>query len=157
MIETRAREQQTGQEKLPPQDVNYVFFKLDPLWRLPDEERGRGRRGFFETVERHGGEMLLRSCSLMGLRSDAKWLQYLSFAMAVPPPRCAGRYLRTPKAASRWAISPKAVSERASGIIVTFANLHFKVAYRCLLTACQVRRVGCDVVHSGDPRLAPVP
>jgi chlorite dismutase len=75
MAETRAREQQASEEKLPAQYINYVFFKLDPQWRrLPDEERERGKAEFLHTVEEHEGGMLLRSFSLMGLRSDADFM-----------------------------------------------------------------------------------
>jgi chlorite dismutase len=75
MTETRTRRQEAREEKLPAQYVNYVFFKLDPLWRrLSQEERERGRREFLEAVEEHAGEMLLRSFSLMGLRADADFM-----------------------------------------------------------------------------------
>ncbi len=72
MAETQTRGQQVQEEKLPAQYINYLFFKLDPEWRrLPDEEREKGKEEFLRTVEEHSGEMLLRSFSLMGLRSDA--------------------------------------------------------------------------------------
>jgi len=75
VIETRARERQTDEENLPAQYVNYVFLKLDPLWRLlPDEERERGKKEFLEAAEEHSGEMLLRSYSLLGLRADADFM-----------------------------------------------------------------------------------
>lgn len=75
MTETRTQPQATAEEKLPAQYVNYVFFKLDPLWRrLEDEERERGKREFLAAAEELGGEMLLRSFSLMGLRSDADFM-----------------------------------------------------------------------------------
>lgn len=75
MTEMRAQAQTTGEEELPAQYVNYVFLKLDPLWRrLPDEERERGREEFLAALEEHSGEMLLRSYSLMGLRSDADFM-----------------------------------------------------------------------------------
>ncbi len=75
MTETRAQAQTTGEEELPAQYVNYVFLKLDPLWRrLPDEERERGREEFLAALEEHSGEMLLRSYSLMGLRADADFM-----------------------------------------------------------------------------------
>src|ERR687885_820316 len=75
MAETRTQEQRAAEEKLPAQYVNYIFFKLDPLWRrLPYEERVRGKREFLEAVEEHAQEMLLRSFSLMGLRSDADFM-----------------------------------------------------------------------------------
>ncbi|MCA1688662.1 MAG: chlorite dismutase family protein, partial [Actinobacteria bacterium] len=75
MAETRTQQQTAGEEKLPAQYVNYAFFKLDPVWRrLPDEERERGKREYLEAVEEHSQEMLLRSFSLMGLRSDADFM-----------------------------------------------------------------------------------
>jgi chlorite dismutase len=75
MAETQTREQQAQEEKLPAQYINYLFFKLDPGWRhLHDEERERGKREFLDAVEKHAGGMLLRSFSLMGLRSDADFM-----------------------------------------------------------------------------------
>jgi chlorite dismutase len=75
MAETRTQQQAAPEDSLPAQYVNYVFFKLDPLWRrLPDEERERGKKEFLEAVEENSGEMLLRSFSLMGLRSDADFM-----------------------------------------------------------------------------------
>src|ERR671917_924045 len=75
MAETRTQQQAAAEEKLPAQYVNYVFFKLDPVWRrLADEERERGKKEFLAAVEDHGQDMLLRSFSLMGLRSDADFM-----------------------------------------------------------------------------------
>src|ERR687894_2373131 len=75
MTETQTREQQAPEEKLPAQYINYVFFKLVPEWRrLSDEERERGKEEFLEAAEEHTGGMLLRSFSLMGLRSDADFM-----------------------------------------------------------------------------------
>jgi chlorite dismutase len=75
MTDTRTEAQTTSEERLPAQYVNYVFFKLDPLWRrLSGEEQERGKRELLDAVEEHSGEMLLRSFSLMGLRSDADFM-----------------------------------------------------------------------------------
>jgi chlorite dismutase len=75
MAETRTQEQQVPEEKLPAQYINYLFFKLAPEWRrLPDEERERGKEELLRAVEGHEGGMLLRSFSLMGLRSDADFM-----------------------------------------------------------------------------------
>ena len=75
MTETRPHQREAQEEKLPAQYVNYVFFKLDPLWRrLPDDEREKGKEEFLEAVEETSGEMLLRSFSLMGLRADADFM-----------------------------------------------------------------------------------
>ena len=75
MTETRAREQRTSEEKVPAQYINYIFFKLDPEWRrLPDEARESGKKEFLTATEQHSGNMLLRSFSLMGLRSDADFM-----------------------------------------------------------------------------------
>jgi len=69
MTETHTREQQAQEENLPAQYVNYVFFKLDPLWRrLPEDEREVGKKEFLEAAEKYSSGMLLRSFSLMGLR-----------------------------------------------------------------------------------------
>jgi chlorite dismutase len=75
MAETRTQEQQTSEEKLPAQYINYLFFKLDPEWRrLSEEERERGKEEFLRAAEEHEGGMLLRSFSLMGLRPDADFM-----------------------------------------------------------------------------------
>ena len=75
MAETRTQQQSSQEEKLPAQYVNYLFFKLDPVWRRLDEvERERGKKEFLGAVEEHGQEMLLRSFSLMGLRPDADFM-----------------------------------------------------------------------------------
>ena len=75
MAETRTQEQQTSEEKLPAQYINYLFCKLDPDWRrLPDEERERGKEEVLRVAEEHESSMLLRSFSLMGLRSDADFM-----------------------------------------------------------------------------------
>jgi chlorite dismutase len=75
MAETKTQQQTAPEESLPAQYVNYVFFKLDPLWRrLPDDEQEVGKRKFHEAVNENSGEMLLRSFSLMGLRSDADFM-----------------------------------------------------------------------------------
>ena len=75
MAETKSQQQTAPEESLPAQYVNYVFLKLDPLWRrLPDDEQEVGKREFLEAVEQNSGEMLLRSFSLMGLRSDADFM-----------------------------------------------------------------------------------
>ncbi len=75
MTETRARGQQASEEKLPAQYINYAFFKLDPAWRsLPEELRTEGKEEFLRVAEKHEDRMLLRSFSLMGLRSDADFM-----------------------------------------------------------------------------------
>ena len=75
MAETQTQRQGATEESLPAQYVNYVFFKLDPLWRrLPGDEREQGKREFLQAVEGNSGETLLRSFSLMGLRSDADFM-----------------------------------------------------------------------------------
>src|SRR5215218_4468183 len=75
MTETRTHQQATSEDSLPAQYVNYLFFKLDPVWRrMGDEEREEGKKEFLAEVEEHSQEMLLRSFSLMGLRSDADFM-----------------------------------------------------------------------------------
>jgi chlorite dismutase len=75
MTETRAQQQSSREEKLPAQYVNYLFFKLDPVWRrLDEEEQERGKKEFLEAAKEHSQDMLLRSFSLLGLRSDADFM-----------------------------------------------------------------------------------
>ena len=75
MTETRTQPQAESTEKLPAQYINYIFLKLDPLWRrLPDEERARGVEEFARAAEDYSGNMLLRSYSLLGLRADADFM-----------------------------------------------------------------------------------
>ena len=75
MTETQTRERQAPEEKLPAQYINYIFLKLDPLWRrLPEEEREAGKQEFLAAAEEHSGQMLLRCFSLMGLRADADFM-----------------------------------------------------------------------------------
>jgi chlorite dismutase len=75
MTETRAQQPSSREEKLPAQYVNYLFFKLDPVWRrLDEEERERGKKEFLDAAEEPSQDMLLRSFSLMGLRSDADFM-----------------------------------------------------------------------------------
>jgi chlorite dismutase len=75
MVKTRTQQQTAAEESLPAQYVNYLLFKLDPMWRRLDlEEREEGKKGFLEAVEEHSQDMLLRTFSLMGLRSDADFM-----------------------------------------------------------------------------------
>ncbi|MEJ7873153.1 MAG: chlorite dismutase family protein [Rubrobacteraceae bacterium] len=75
MTQTQPQHQQASEEKLPAQYINYIFLKLDPLWRrLSDEERERGKKEFLAAAEEHSGQMLLRCFSLMGLRADADFM-----------------------------------------------------------------------------------
>jgi chlorite dismutase len=75
MAETRTQQQAAAEEKLPAQYVNYIFFKLDPVWRrMAGEERERGKKEFLQAVEGNARDMLLRSFTLMGLRSDADFM-----------------------------------------------------------------------------------
>jgi chlorite dismutase len=72
---TQAQAQAEVEENAPSQYINYIFFKLDPLWRrLPKEEKDAGKREFAEAVSGNSSEMLLRSYSMMGLRSDADFM-----------------------------------------------------------------------------------
>lgn len=75
MTETRTERQAASEEKLPAQYINYIFFKLDPVWRrLSDREREEGKREFREAVADNADDMLLRPFSLMGLRADADFM-----------------------------------------------------------------------------------
>ena len=57
------------------QFVKYNFYKVDPLWRrLPERERGDGKREFAAVVAECSTHAFIRSYSLIGLRGDADFL-----------------------------------------------------------------------------------
>ena len=57
------------------QFVKYNFYKVDPLWRrLPQAERLETKGEFAAVLGEFSTEMMLRSYSLVGLRSDADFL-----------------------------------------------------------------------------------
>lgn len=54
-----------------PRFVQYLFFKLDPLWRrLSEDERTQGRREFAQAVEQASGVTTF-SYSALGLKADS--------------------------------------------------------------------------------------
>ncbi|CAN5817208.1 chlorite dismutase family protein [soil metagenome] len=75
MTDSQSQQQQTTEQQLPAQYINYLFVKLDPAWRrLTEGERDQGKQEFLEAAEEHSADMLLRPYSLMGLKSDADFM-----------------------------------------------------------------------------------
>lgn len=71
----KAKAEANGGKATRRQFVNFAFYKLDPAFRrLPDEERGQGKREFLSLLEEYDGsdDMILLSYSTMGLRTDAE-------------------------------------------------------------------------------------
>jgi len=57
------------------QFVQYVFYKVDPAWRLlPAGEQASGMQEFLETVDSFAGRVATRSYSMVGMRADADFL-----------------------------------------------------------------------------------
>jgi chlorite dismutase len=57
------------------QYVQYVFYKLDPAWRLlPADEQESGKAEFLRTVESFSDRVATRSYSMIGMRPDADFL-----------------------------------------------------------------------------------
>lgn len=57
------------------QFVQYVFYKLDPAWRLlPADQQAAGQNELIEAVRRFSDRVDTRSYSLVGLRADADLL-----------------------------------------------------------------------------------
>jgi chlorite dismutase len=87
------------------QFVQYVFYKVDPSWRLlPAEEQAAGKEELLRTIEAFGDRIATRSYSLVGMRADTDFLlwnvspeldtfQELATAIAGTP---LGRFLRLP-------------------------------------------------------------
>lgn len=57
------------------QYVQFVFYKLDPAWRLlPAEQQASGRAELVQTVARFSDRVATRSYSLIGMRADVDLL-----------------------------------------------------------------------------------
>ncbi len=87
------------------QYVNYLFFKLDPLWRrLPKEEREAGKQEFMNAVEAFRKKSLTVVYSTVGIRPEVDlmlWrispdLETLQEMMAKMQSSGLGKYLNTP-------------------------------------------------------------
>ena len=53
------------------QYVNFVFYKVEPVWRrLPAEDRKRGKCQFTDVVRTFEPEMLVIPYSLVGIRGN---------------------------------------------------------------------------------------
>jgi chlorite dismutase len=62
-------------EERKGQYVNYTFFKVDPLWRrLPEDEKGRGKRDFAGVMEEYSKKMMFYTYSTFGLRADSDFM-----------------------------------------------------------------------------------
>ena len=57
------------------QYVNFVFYKVEPVWRrLPAEDRKRGKCQFTDVVRTFEPEMLVIPYSLVGIRGDCDFM-----------------------------------------------------------------------------------
>ncbi|MGI8553535.1 MAG: chlorite dismutase family protein [Dehalococcoidia bacterium] len=57
------------------QYVQYVFYKLDPTWRLlPSDEQAEGKRRLLEVAASFADQVTIRSYSLVGIRAEADFL-----------------------------------------------------------------------------------
>ncbi len=65
------RVEQEGPTEEVPRFIQYIFFKLDPMWRrLPDGERTDGRKEFAQAVEQSACVQTF-SYSTLGLKVDS--------------------------------------------------------------------------------------
>jgi len=59
----------------PQQYVKYTFYKLDPQWRrLSEDIRVAGKREFASVLEEFASQLIIRTYSTMGMRSDTDML-----------------------------------------------------------------------------------
>lgn len=62
-------------QPIPRQFVNFAFYRLNPAWRLLDEEtRQRGRAEFAEALKIARKDLLIHTYSLVGLRANADFM-----------------------------------------------------------------------------------
>jgi chlorite dismutase len=67
----REQDQQLVTEAEAPRFVQFLFFRVDPVWRrLAEEERTRGKREFGQVVER-ASHIKTFAYSTLGLKADA--------------------------------------------------------------------------------------
>lgn len=58
-------------QALQRQYVNFVFYKVDPVWRrLPEDIRIQGKLEFLRAVEDYNGKVLVVPYSTIGIRGD---------------------------------------------------------------------------------------
>src|SRR5215218_6107235 len=75
--------------------VQFLFFKVDPVWRrLPEEERTRGRREFVQVVEQAQGVKTF-AYSTLGLKVDADLMLWRIAPSLDDLQAMLGRLLRT--------------------------------------------------------------
>lgn len=61
-----------GKPVIPRQFVNFTFYRVRPEWRLLDAtERAEQKREIAETIDEAGGDLLINTYSLVGLRTTA--------------------------------------------------------------------------------------
>ncbi|GAC1398710.1 MAG: chlorite dismutase family protein [Pyrinomonadaceae bacterium] len=66
------RDNQLDIQPMPRQFVNFSFYKVNPAWRLLDEEtRRKGRTEFIEALKNARKDLMIHTYSLVGLRANA--------------------------------------------------------------------------------------
>lgn len=71
----KEKHQQRQQLPIARQFVNFTFYRVRPEWRMLDRDvKERGRQEFAKVVEGFGGDLLLNTYSLVGLRTNADFM-----------------------------------------------------------------------------------
>jgi chlorite dismutase len=66
---------QSAGEDTRRQYVNFVYYKVDPVWRrLPAEDRKRGKCEFIDVVKTFEQDMIVIPYSLVGMRGDCDFM-----------------------------------------------------------------------------------
>jgi chlorite dismutase len=62
-------------DEIKRQYVNYLFFKVDPLWRrLPKQDREAGKNEFFTVLAKWTGKCLIIPFTTVGTRADTDFM-----------------------------------------------------------------------------------
>src|SRR2546423_15618679 len=81
----RGDEAEQTRPALPRQFVNFTFYHVRPEWRFLDEAtRDAGKREFLDVFESFSRDLLMRSYSIVGLRSNADFMIW-RFGYALEP------------------------------------------------------------------------
>jgi len=82
--------------KLPRQFVNFTFYRARPEWRMLDDGEKRScKEGFVRAVEEFRPELLIRTYSTVGLRSNADFMIWRIGHLLEPMQEMTGRLNHT--------------------------------------------------------------
>ncbi len=79
MASNTVAEHVEAEQKMKPTFLEFIFFKTTREWRhLASKQRVEGANEFLKIMEKHKGEVQIRSYSTVGLRKEADFLLWMT-------------------------------------------------------------------------------